>query len=145
MLDIWGDGEQTRSFCFVDDCVEGILRLMRSDYDKPINIGSDEMITMNNLLKLALSFDKKEDIVEFKHIPGPEGVRGRNSENTLIKQVLGWSPQITLADGLNRTYQWIKKQVEIVKNSKDGDKIDLQHSVIVKQNEKELDDFNFEI
>merc|ERR1712019_171981 len=72
------------------------------------------MVTMNDLLKLALSFDKKEDIVELKHIPGPEGVRGRNSENTLIKQVLGWSPQITLADGLNRTYQWIKQQVEIV-------------------------------
>lgn len=80
-----------------------------------------------------------------KHIPGPEGVRGRNSENTLIKQVLGWSPQITLADGLNRTYKWIKEQVKIVKNSKDGNKIDLQHSTIVKQDEAELDDFNFEI
>jgi len=83
--------------------------------------------------------------VTLKHIPGPEGVRGRNSENTLIKQVLGWSPQITLADGLNRTYKWIKEQVKIVKNSKDGNKIDLQHSTIVKQDEAELDDFNFEI
>ena len=145
VLEIWGDGNQTRSFCYVDDCVEGILRLMRSDYDKPVNIGSDEMISINGLLKLALSFDKKEDIVTLKHIPGPEGVRGRNSENTLIKQVLGWSPQISLADGLNRTYKWIKEQVEIVKSSKDGAKIDLQHSTIVKQNEAELDDFNFEI
>eukprot|EP00484_Ammonia_sp_Unknown_P025282 CAMPEP_0197046802 /NCGR_PEP_ID=MMETSP1384-20130603/22427_1 /TAXON_ID=29189 /ORGANISM="Ammonia sp." /LENGTH=357 /DNA_ID=CAMNT_0042478641 /DNA_START=49 /DNA_END=1122 /DNA_ORIENTATION=- len=145
VLEIWGDGKQTRSFCFVDDCVEGILRLMKSDYDKPINIGSDEMISINDLCKLALSFDKKEDFVQLKHIPGPEGVRGRNSENTLIKQVLGWAPEISLADGLNRTYTWIKQQVEQVRSSKDGQKIDLQHSTIVKQDEAELDDFNFDI
>merc|ERR1712244_106 len=101
-------------------------------------------ISMNDLLALALSFDGKKD-VKIKHIPGPEGVRGRNSENTLIKQVLGWSSQITLEDGLNRTYQWIKKQCEMVRNSKDGNKVDLQHSTIVKQNEAELNDFNFEI
>lgn len=118
---------------------------MKSDYDKPINIGSDEMISINGLCKLALSFDKKEDLVEIKHIPGPEGVRGRNSENTLIKQVLNWTPQIKLADGLNRTYTWIKQQCEIIKNSKDGDKIDLQKSTIVKQNAEELNDFNFDI
>jgi len=144
-VEIWGDGLQTRSFCYVDDCVEGILRLMKSDYDKPINIGSDEMISINNLCKMALSFDKKEELVEIKHIPGPEGVRGRNSENTLIKQVLGWTPQIKLADGLNRTYKWISAQCEIVKKSKDGDKVDLQHSKIVEQNEEELNDFNFDI
>ena len=118
---------------------------MKSDYDKPINIGSDEMISINDLAKLALSFDKKEDMVEIKHIQGPEGVRGRNSENTLIKQVLGWTPQIKLADGLNRTYVWIKQQCEIIKSSKDGDKVDLQHSTIVKQNEEELNDFNFDV
>ena len=129
----------------MDDCVEGILRLMKSDYDKPVNIGSDEMISINGLLDLALSFDKKQGSVEIKHITGPEGVRGRNSENTLIKQVLGWAPEIKLADGLNRTYNWIKEQCEIIKHSKDGDKIDLQHSTIVEQNADELNDFNFDI
>jgi len=145
IVEIWGDGKQTRSFCYVDDCVEGILRLMKSDYDKPVNIGSDEMISINGLCELALSFDKKQDLVKIKHIEGPEGVRGRNSENTLIKQVLGWAPQITLADGLNRTYKWIKQQCEMVRNSKDGQKVDLQKSTIVKQNEEELNDFNFDI
>merc|ERR1712244_11817 len=101
-------------------------------------------ISMNDLLALALSFDGKKD-VKIKHIEGPEGVRGRNSENTLIKQVLGWAPQITLADGLNRTYKWIKQQCEMVRNSKDGQKVDLQKSTIVKQNEEELNDFNFDI
>merc|ERR1712083_957537 len=144
-LEIWGDGLQTRSFCFVDDCVEGVLRLMRSDYDKPVNIGSDEMISINGLSSLALSFDGKEDFVKIKHIPGPEGVRGRNSDNELIQQVLKWSPEIKLADGLKLTYDWIKAQCDIVRNSKDGAKIDLQHSTIVKQDEAELDDFNFEI
>ena len=118
---------------------------MRSDYDKPINIGSDEMISINGLAELALSFDKKEKLVKIKHIPGPEGVRGRNSENTLIKEVLGWAPGITLKDGLGRTYKWIKEQCELVRNSKDGQKVDLQHSTIVKQNEEELNDFNFDI
>merc|ERR1712176_646293 len=137
VLEIWGDGNQTRSFCYVDDCVEGILRLMRSDYDKPINIGSDEMISINNLLKLALSFDKKEDIVTLKHIPGPEGVRGRNSENTLIKAVLGWSPQIKLKDGLRRTYDWIKGQIDAERAN--GSTEDYLTSTIVKQDAKVLD------
>jgi len=144
-LEIWGDGKQTRSFCYVDDCVEGILRLMRSDYDKPVNIGSDEMISINDLCTLALSFDGKEGVVERKHIPGPEGVRGRNSDNTLIKQVLGWSPETELKEGLKRTYDWIKEQCQLVRNTKDGAKVDLQKSTIVKQNEDELNDFNFDI
>merc|ERR1712048_286409 len=143
VLDIWGDGKQTRSFCYVDDCVEGILRIMHSDYDKPLNLGSDEMITMNDFLAMAVGFSGKS--VTYKHIPGPEGVRGRNSENTLIRQVLGWSPQIELKDGLKRTYDWIKLQCELVRNSKDGAKVDLQKSTIVKQNEDELNDFNFDI
>eukprot|EP00483_Globobulimina_turgida_P001792 UN01794 len=120
LIEIWGDGNQTRSFCYVDDCVEGIIRLMKSDYDKPINIGSDEMISINGLANLALSFDNKQNSVKIKHIAGPEGVRGRNSENSLIKQVLQWTPQITLKDGLSRTYKWIKQQCEIIRNSKDG-------------------------
>jgi len=144
-LEIWGDGKQTRSFCFVDDCVEGILRLMASDYDKPLNIGSDEMISINDLCTLALSFDGKQDSVLRKHIAGPEGVRGRNSDNTLIRAVLGWEPQIKLAEGLKRTYEWIKEQCQMVRNSKGGAKVDLQHSTIVKQNEAELNDFNFAI
>merc|ERR1719203_1889928 len=112
-LEIWGDGLQTRSFCYVDDCVEGILRLMKSDYDKPVNIGSDEMISINGLSSLALSFDGKEDFVKIKHIPGPEGVRGRNSDNALIQQVLKWAPETKLADGMKRTYDWIKARCEI--------------------------------
>ena len=94
---------------------------------------------------MALSFDGKQNDVMRKHIPGPEGVRGRNSENTLIKQVLGWSPQIELKDGLRRTYEWIKGECEKVKNSKDGAAVDLQKSTIVKQNAEELNDFNFDI
>jgi len=111
-VEMWGDGKQTRSFCLVDDCVEGVLRLMKSDYKKPINIGSDELISMNDMMKLALSFAGKEEKVELKHIPGPEGVRGRNSDNTRIKEVLGWAPSISIKDGLKKTYDWIAAQVE---------------------------------
>jgi GDP-D-mannose 3',5'-epimerase len=109
-FEMWGDGKQTRSFCLVSDCVEGILRLMDSDYDKPINLGSDEMISMNDMAEMAISFGDKK--LELKHIEGPEGVRGRNSENTLIKQVLGWAPSTPLKEGLKLTYDWIKTQVE---------------------------------
>lgn len=114
-FEMWGDGKQTRSFCFVDDCVEGILRLMRSDFKEPLNIGSDEMISMNDMALLALGFDNKS--IPIRHIPGPEGVRGRNSDNTLIKKVLGWAPSISLADGLKRTHTWIKAEIEKEKKS----------------------------
>eukprot|EP01083_Nonionella_stella_P204522 745527_1 len=145
IIEIWGDGKQTRSFCYIDDCVEGIIQLMNSDYDKPLNIGSDQMVSINYLANLALSFDNKNDI-KITHIDGPEGVRGRNSDNSLIKKVLNWAPQITLEQGLNQTYIWIKKQCDIIiKNSKDGSRIDLQKSNIIKQNESELNDFNFDI
>jgi len=109
-FEMWGDGEQTRSFCLVDDCVEGILRLMRSDVKIPLNLGSEEMISMNDLAKLAMSFENKQ--LSIKHIPGPEGVRGRNSDNTLIKQKLGWEPSIKLADGLKKLYVWMKGEIE---------------------------------
>jgi len=109
-FEMWGDGKQTRSFCYVDDCVEGILRLMRSDYSSPVNIGSDEMISMNDMTTLISTFEGKN--LTINHIPGPEGVRGRNSDNTLIKQVLGWAPSITLADGLKRLYTWMKPEIE---------------------------------
>ena len=109
-FEMWGDGEQTRSFCFVDDCVEGTLRIMRSDYDKPLNLGSDEKVTMNQMAEMIFKIGNKT--LPIKHIPGPEGVRGRNSDNTLIKEVLGWAPSITLFDGLTRTHKWISDQVE---------------------------------
>jgi len=109
-FEMWGDGLQTRSFCFIDDCVEGVLRIMRSDHSQPINLGSEEMVTMNQIAELAMSFGDR--VLPIKHIPGPEGVRGRNSDNTIIRQVLGWAPSISLAVGLRKTYDWIKVQIE---------------------------------
>eukprot|EP01120_Amphizonella_sp_Union-15-10_P009353 TRINITY_DN3519_c0_g1_i1.p1 TRINITY_DN3519_c0_g1~~TRINITY_DN3519_c0_g1_i1.p1 ORF type:complete len:351 (-),score=74.54 TRINITY_DN3519_c0_g1_i1:41-1093(-) len=116
-FEIWGDGAQTRSFCYVDDCVEGVLRLMRSDYKEPLNIGSDELISMNDMAKLALGYADKQSSVKLVHIPGPEGVRGRNSDNTLIQKVLGWAPTISLKDGLKKTFDWIKLKIEEEKKS----------------------------
>lgn len=110
-FEIWGDGEQKRSFCYIDDCVEGVIRIMKSDYNKPLNIGSEEMISMNDFAKLVLKIAKKD--LPLKHIKGPEGVRGRNSDNTLIEEVLGWKPSIPLAVGIEKTYKWVKEQVEI--------------------------------
>jgi GDP-D-mannose 3',5'-epimerase len=109
-VEMWGDGKQTRSFCYIDDCVEGILRLTFSDYTQPLNIGSDEMVSMNEMMAIASSFEDKK--INIKHIAGPEGVRGRNSNNDLIKQVLGWAPSIRLRDGMGRTYTWIKAQID---------------------------------
>jgi len=141
-MEIWGDGKQTRSFCIVDDCVEGVLRLMTSEYRLPLNLGSDEMVDMNQMAALALSFDNK-DKVTFKHIPGPEGVRGRNSDNTLIKQVLGWAPSTSLEVGLHKTYRWIKDQLAKVQAA--GDKNDYTKSVVVKQTTESLDQLAAEI
>jgi len=126
-FEMWGNGLQTRSFCFIDDCVEGILRIMRSTYDKPLNLGSDEMVSMNEMAKLALSFAEKD--IPIKHIPGPEGVRGRNSDNTLIKEVLGWAPGLSLAEGLKRTSAWIKTQIEAERTS--GKVVDYTTSTVV--------------
>lgn len=110
-FEVWGDGKQTRSFCFVEDAVEGVLRLMRSDYSEPINIGSDYLIDMNSLAHLAMKLAEKTNL-PIRNIPGPEGVRGRNSDNTLVKQVLGWSPNISLEEGMRRTLTWIRTQIE---------------------------------
>jgi GDP-D-mannose 3',5'-epimerase len=109
-IEIWGDGEQTRSFCYVDDCVEGIYRLMQSDYREPLNLGTDELVTINELARLVVEISGKREI-SFKHVEGPQGVRGRNSDNTRLRQVLGWEPGISLADGLVPTYRWVEKQV----------------------------------
>jgi len=106
---IWGDGEQTRSFCYIDDCVEGIFRLMRSNYSEPINLGQDRMISINQLADIIAKIARTE-IVK-KHIDGPQGVRGRNSDNDRVRQVLGWEPQISLEAGLKTTYRWIEQQV----------------------------------
>lgn len=109
-IEMWGDGKQTRSFTFIDDCVEGVLRITKSDFREPLNLGSDEMVSMNEMMELVKSFESKA--LPIKHIPGPEGVRGRNSDNALILEKLGWQPSVKLADGLRLTYFWIKKQIE---------------------------------
>jgi GDP-D-mannose 3',5'-epimerase len=109
-IEIWGDGEQTRSFCYVDDCVEGICRLMDSDYREPLNLGSEEMVSINQLARLILEIAGK-DGVTLRHVTGPQGVRGRNSDNRRLRDVLGWQPVVPLRDGLEPTYRWIEKQV----------------------------------
>lgn len=108
-IEIWGDGEQTRSFCFIDDCVTGIYKLMRSDYCDPLNLGQDRLISINDLADLVAGI--AGIAITKKHVPGPQGVRGRNSDNTRLRQVLGWEPQISLEEGLARTYAWIEGEV----------------------------------
>jgi GDP-D-mannose 3',5'-epimerase len=111
-FEVWGDGLQTRSFMFIDDCVEGSIRIMLSDCEVPLNLGTDEMVDMNEFARLAMSFEGKN--LPIKHIPGPMGVRGRNSDNTMIKAKIGWAPSISLHDGMKRTHAWIKEQVAAV-------------------------------
>jgi len=108
-IEIWGDGEQTRSFCHVDDCVEGIFRLMESDFTEPLNLGQDRMVTINQLADIVAEAAGVE-IVK-KHVEGPQGVRGRNSDNTLLRDTLDWEPKISLEEGLRETYAWIEAQV----------------------------------
>lgn len=109
-IEIWGDGEQTRSFCHVDDCVLGIYKLMRSDYRLPLNLGQDRMVTINELADIVANAAGVS--ITKKHIDGPQGVRGRNSDNDRLREVLGWEPEISLEDGLARTYAWIEEQVK---------------------------------
>ncbi len=109
-IEIWGDGEQTRSFCYVDDCVEGIYRLMQSDCREPLNLGSEEMVTINELARIIIELAGKRGIT-VRHIDGPQGVRGRNSDNRRLRELLGWEPSVTLREGLVPTYGWIEKQV----------------------------------
>lgn len=108
-IEIWGDGEQTRTFLYIDECIEGVRRLMKSDFAGPVNIGSDELISINNLTKLAMKIAGKS--LNIRHISGPTGVRGRCSDNTLIKEKLGWRPTWKLAKGYEVTYKWIEQQV----------------------------------
>ena len=109
VIEIWGDGKQTRSFLVVDECVEGTIRLMRSNFAGPVNIGSDEMVTIDQLVDIVAQVAGKKIIK--KHIPGPEGVRGRNSENSLIKEKLRWAPSNSLTWGIEKTYPWIVSQI----------------------------------
>lgn len=110
-IEVWGDGEQTRSFCYIDDCVEGLIRLMDSGYTQPLNLGTDELVTVNQLvdtvcLAAGKTLTRKHDLTK------PQGVRGRNSDNNLLNSVLGWSPGITLEEGLKTTYQWIWSELQ---------------------------------
>jgi nucleoside-diphosphate-sugar epimerase len=110
VVEIWGDGEQTRSFCYIDDCVEGIYRIMQSDFAEPLNLGQDRLVSINELADIVASAAGMR--ITKKHISGPQGVRGRNSDNTQLRKVLGWEPQISLEEGLAKTYAWIERQVK---------------------------------
>jgi len=109
-IEVWGDGEQTRSFCYVDDCVEGIHRIMRSGYCSPLNLGTDRMVSVNQLARIIIDISGKPGI-GIEHVDGPQGVRGRNSDNTRLREVIGWEPRVSLEEGLMPTYRWIEEQV----------------------------------
>lgn len=108
-IEIWGDGKQTRSFLYIDDCLDAVQLLMNSDFTGPVNIGSEEMVSINQLAEIVMGIARKK--LTIKHISGPLGVRGRNSDNRLIKEKLNWEPEFNLKNGLEKTYLWIEKQV----------------------------------
>jgi GDP-D-mannose 3', 5'-epimerase len=108
-IEVWGDGLQTRSFLYINECIDGVLRLTNSDFEGPVNIGSEEMISINNLAKMIIAISGKN--ITVKNIEGPTGVRGRNSDNKLIKEKLSWEPSMKLQEGIKNTYQWINEQV----------------------------------
>ena len=110
-MEVWGDGQQTRSFLYIDECLDAVRRLMDSEVEEVINIGSEEMIKINDFAKMAIAISGNE--IAINNIPGPEGVRGRNSDNTLIKELLGWAPSQPLRDGMEKTYKWIEEQVAL--------------------------------
>jgi GDP-D-mannose 3', 5'-epimerase len=109
-IEVWGDGQQTRSYCYIDDCVEGIYRLMRSDYAEPLNLGQDRLISINELVDMVAKIAGKR-ISKQHDLTKPQGVRGRNSDNSRLREVLGWEPSISLEDGLARTYRWISAEL----------------------------------
>jgi nucleoside-diphosphate-sugar epimerase len=108
-IEIWGTGNQTRSFLYIDECIEGIDRIMKSNYVGPFNLGSEEKVKINKLAKMIIGISGKE--LEIKNVEGPEGVKARNSDNTFIRQALGWAPSAKLSEGLKNTYAWINEQV----------------------------------
>ncbi len=129
-FEIWGDGKQTRSFCYIDDITFGLHKLMRSDFHEPINMGRDRMVSINELADIIADIAGVE--IEKNHVEGPEGVRGRNSDNTLLEKVLAWAPEIPLEEGLVHTYKWIEKQVE-EKFAQEIDGLEnLAHSEVIK-------------
>jgi GDP-D-mannose 3', 5'-epimerase len=109
-IEIWGDGKQTRSFCYIDDCTTGLFKLMRSDYCEPLNLGQDRLISINELADMVAGVAGVK--ITKKHVKGPQGVRGRNSDNTRLRQVLKWEPAVSLEEGMKKTYVWIKDQVK---------------------------------
>lgn len=109
VVEIWGDGEQTRSFCYIDDCIDGLHLLMRSSHGEPLNLGQDRLVSINDLADMVAAAAGVR--IRKLHVPGPQGVRGRNSDNTRLREVLGWEPSISLEDGIARTYAWIEQQV----------------------------------
>jgi len=113
-IEVWGDGKQTRSFLYIDECLEGSIRLMRSNWTGPVNVGSEEMVTINQLAEMIMDIAGVK--LKIVHVPGPQGVRGRNSDNRLIKEKLGWAPSMPLKEGLKITYEWIKGQVEKIES-----------------------------
>ena len=110
-IEVWGDGLQTRSYCYIDDCVEGLQRIMNSSFSDPINLGQDRMISINELVDMVAAIANKK-IAKAHDLTRPQGVRGRNSDNTLLRQILRWEPSVSLEDGLARTYEWIKGQLD---------------------------------
>ena len=115
VITIWGDGKQTRSFCYIDDCIRGTIMLMESDYDQPLNIGSDRLVTIDELAEIIIKVSGKEIRKEYD-LSSPQGVRGRNADLTLVKRVLGWEPQVSLEEGLERTYKWIEDMITKERN-----------------------------
>jgi len=109
-IEIWGDGKQTRSFLYIDECVEGTIKLMRSNFEGPVNIGSEEMISINNFANMIINLSGKK--LNIKNISGPLGVRGRKSDNKLIKEKLNWEPSYPLIEGIKNTFEWIQKQID---------------------------------
>lgn len=109
VIEVWGDGQQTRSFLYIDECIEGVRRLMESGFSGPVNIGSDEMISINDLALMAADIAGKT--IRIRNIPGPLGVRGRNSENSMIEEKLSWRPAHPLREGMEKTYEWVSRQV----------------------------------
>jgi GDP-D-mannose 3',5'-epimerase len=109
VVEVWGDGLATRTFMYVDDCVEGTLRIARGDNTEPVNLGSDELVSINDLAFLVAKIAGID--IELKHVPGPQGVRGRSSDNTMIKDVYKWFPSISLEQGLTKTYEWVYGEV----------------------------------
>jgi nucleoside-diphosphate-sugar epimerase len=109
-IEVWGDGKQTRSYCYVDDAVEGMGRLMRTEEHGPVNLGSDRLVTINELIDIVAAIAGKR-VVKRYDLTKPQGVRGRNSDNTKLRRSLGWEPQTTLEEGLARTYRWIREQL----------------------------------